>query len=260
VPQLKIGIQLASLQLPFKKALHTAAQMGAQGIEIDARTELRPREISHTGIRQLRKMLEDLNLRVCAVRFQTRRGYHVAEDLDRRVAASKEVLRFAYALGAPVVVNQVGEIPADEESTEWGLLLQALADIGNCGQRVGSLLAADTGSEEGSDLARLIRALPTGALGINLDPGGLIVHGFSATEATRELAPYVLHVHARDGVRDLARGRGLETPLGRGSVDFPELIGTLEEQGYRGFFTIQRERSDNPIEEIHQAAQYLSRL
>ena len=48
-----IGIQLASLRQPFKKALHTAASLGAEAVEIDARNESWLRELSQTGLRQL---------------------------------------------------------------------------------------------------------------------------------------------------------------------------------------------------------------
>ena len=54
--QVKVGIQLASLRQPFKKALHTAARLGADAVEIDARTELRPSELSQTGARSLQQM------------------------------------------------------------------------------------------------------------------------------------------------------------------------------------------------------------
>ena len=80
--ELKVGIQLASLQLPFKKALHIAAELGANGIEIDARNDLKPQDLSRTGLRQLRKTLDDRNLRVCAIGFQTRRGYDVLEAVS----------------------------------------------------------------------------------------------------------------------------------------------------------------------------------
>ena len=54
-----IGIQLASLQMPLKKALSTAARLGAKGIEIDARNMLPRESLSRTGLRQLRKKLEE---------------------------------------------------------------------------------------------------------------------------------------------------------------------------------------------------------
>jgi sugar phosphate isomerase/epimerase len=260
VPELKIGIQLASLRQPLRQALHTAARLGAAGVEVDARGELRPGELGQTGLRHIRKLLEELNLRVCAVRFRTRRGYDVSEDLERRVAATKEALRLAAELRAPFVVNAVGYAGAGPESPGWQGMVEALTDIGRAGQRLGALFLAETGSEPGPDLARLVAALPEGSLGVDLNPGNLIVNGHSPRETVAALGPQILHVHAHDAVRDTARGRGLEVQLGRGSADFPELLGALEEWGYRGYFTIERTGAEDPVAEVEQAVSYLRRL
>lgn len=258
--QIRIGIQLASLGQPFKAALQTARRLGAEAVEIDARGELKPHELSQSAIRAVRKQLDDLELKVCAVSFRTRRGYNVMQDLEPRIEATRQVMQFAFDLGAPVVVNQVGRVPSKSEGPEWDLLVQVLSDLGRHGQKVGALLAAETGSESGPDLARLLAALPERLIGVNFDPGNLIVNGFSASEAVRLLGPSILHVHAKDGVRDLAQGRGVEVPLGRGSVDFPEILAVLEERQYRGYLTIERENAAHPELEIGQAVQYLRNL
>lgn len=256
----RIAINLASLQQGVRQALQTAAQLGADAVELDARGEIRPEQLSHTGRRQLRKQLDDLRLRVAAVSFQTRRGYHVPEDLDRRVDATKKAMSFAYDLGASVVVNQVGYVPEGPEEAASDVMLQALADIGRHGQRCGAMLAARTGSESGPALARLIQALPEGSLAVDFDPGGLVVHGFSPDEALEAVAADVQHVHARDGVRDLARGRGVEVQLGRGSVDFARLLAILEQHGYRGYVTIERREADDAVAEAADAVAYLRSL
>jgi len=121
-------------------------------------------------------------------------------------------------------------------------------------------MAAETGTEAGEDLARLLSALPTECLAINLDPGNLIINGYSPHEAVAALGPHIVHVHAKDGVRDLAQGRGLEVPLGRGTADWPALIGALEDYQYRGHFTIEREKEDDPIPEISRAVQFLRNM
>lgn len=260
MPQLKIGIQLASLRQPFKKALHTAAQLGAQGVEIDARGEIKPHDLTRTALRELRKLLDDLGLKVSAVGFRTRRGYNVPQDLEARVEATKAAMQMAYDLGTSVVVNQVGRVPQESTGAEWDLLVEILKELGAHGQKVGALLAAETGSESGADLARLLAALPPGTIGANLDPGNLIVNGYSPLEAVQALGPAIVHVHAKDGVRDLAQGRGLETPLGRGAADFPALLGALEEHDYRGFFTIERAASADPLFEIGQGVKFLKNL
>ena len=260
MPALKIGIQLSSLQLPFKKALHTAAQLGAHAVEIDARGQLNPSQWGRTAARHLRITLEKLDLRVCALGFRTRWGYDVLEGLDRRITATRDAMKLAYELGAAVVVNRVGQIGGQQPGPQWDLLVEVLGDLGNYAQRTGAWLAAETGTESGEDMARLIDALPEGLIGVNLDPGKLIINGFSPSEAVAALGPHILHVHATDGVRDLAQGRGLEVPLGRGSADFPALLGALEDHDYRGYFTIERADADDPVTEIGQALQYLRNL
>ena len=194
------------------------------------------------------------------VEFQTRRGYHVSDDLDRRVEATKVALKFAFTLGARVVVNSVGRIPDESTGEEWNLLCAVLTDIGRYGQKCGAMLAARTGAQPGEALQRLIKALPEGCLGVTFDPGQLIVNDFSPSEALRVLRQDILYVHARDGVRDLSMGRGLEVPLGQGAVDFPTILATLENSDYRGYLTVVRRDSKNPLVEIGNALQYLRAL
>lgn len=260
MPALKIGVQLRPLGLPLREALVAAKRLGAQGVEIDARTELRPAEVTQTARRQLRKLLDDQGLVVSAISFPTRRGYQDPSDLDRRVDATKRALELAQTLGAPVVVNQLGLVPTDQTSREWTLLVEVLTDLAHFGNRVGASLAADTGTEPGPTLKTLLDALPPGGIAVNLDPGNLVAGGFALDEAVTELGPWIRHVHARDGVHDRARGRGTEVTLGRGSVDFAALLGQLEEQGYRGFFTVARDRVSDPETELSQAIQYLRNL
>lgn len=257
--RIRVGVTLGCFGQPLKKALLTAAEMKADAVEIDARTMLRPSELTDTALRQIRKLLDDLNLTVCAVAFPTRRGYHVADDLQRRIDATKAAMQMAWRLGANVVVNQIGQIPTEADDPTRQTLVEALTDLGRHGQHIGAMLAARTGAEDGSQLAEFIEQLPPGTLAVDFDPGGLLVNGYSATDAVSHLGPYIAHVHARDGTRDLARGRGIETPLGRGSVDFPAILGALEEHDYRGYFTVER-NDQNATEQMALAVRYLRNL
>ncbi len=101
MPALKIGIQLASFREPFRAALASAHRLGVQGVELEARGELRPSQMTETAVRQIRKLLEDYSLRIAAIDFPTRRGYDVADDLDARMAGTKDAIKLAYQLRAP---------------------------------------------------------------------------------------------------------------------------------------------------------------
>ena len=111
--------------------------MGAEAVEIDARSELSMRDLSDTAIRHVCKLLEDQGLAVSAITFQTRRGYNVHADLDRRVHATKQVMEIAYRLGSKVVVNRIGRVPEDTSHDDFDMLRDVLTEIGEHGQRVG---------------------------------------------------------------------------------------------------------------------------
>jgi sugar phosphate isomerase/epimerase len=260
VPALKIGIQTRSLRQPLRRAIEIAAQLGADGVELDARSELPPGELSQTGIRQFRKLLSDRNLEVSAVSFITRRGYENPEDLERRIAATQNAMRFAQALGANVLINRVGRVPEDENDGRFAALVEVLGGLGAYGDRVGARLALQTGAEGGAELARLLAAVADEAVGVDLHPSGLIHHGHDPAEAVSLLGRRVLHVHACDAVRDLARGQAIDVEIGRGAADLPSLLGQLEEFGYRGWATIECPNSADPVNDAANAVAFLRSL
>ncbi|HOB20232.1 MAG TPA: sugar phosphate isomerase/epimerase, partial [Candidatus Atribacteria bacterium] len=99
-------------------------------------------------------------------------------------------------------------------------------------------------------------------------------------EAVKILKDYIVHTHAKDGIMKkktdpeiiynyFAEG-GIEdmrledyfaeTPLGQGSVDFPNYLKALEEVGYKGFLTIEREVGPDPEKDIRLAVDFLKDL
>lgn len=258
--QLKKAIRLDCLRQPFKKAIVTAASLGADAIEINGRTEIKPADMSRTAVRHLRKMLEDLNLKVSAVNFPTRQGFDVTDNLDQRIDATKAAMKMAYELGCNIVVNRIGRVPNEMDDPRWDTMVQALTDIGMYGQKAGAWLAARTGTEDGDTLHRLINSLPKYAIGIDFDPGDFLINGHSATDAMKAIGEHVMNFRARDAVTDLSIGRAIEVQLGRGSVDWATLLGTLEERGYKGYVAVERQGVDDPVLECGQALEYLTNL
>ncbi len=257
--KLKKAINLESLHQPLKTALATASAIGADGIEINGRTQLRPSEMSRTAVRHFQKTLADFNLKVASVQFPTRRGYAVTESLEQRIEATKAAMTMAYDLGCTVVVNEIGRIP-EPNSPDWNTLTQALYDIGNHGHRCGAQLAARTGIEGGQSLQHLITQLPVGSLAVDFDPAGLLFHNYSVGEAMKLLAPYVANFRARDAVEDLSQGKRIEVQLGRGSVDWAQLLGLLEEKDYNGYLTVQRDAETDAVQQCVESLEYLTQL
>jgi sugar phosphate isomerase/epimerase len=263
VPELNISVRLTAFdsptqKIPFKKALLAASRAGVRGVEIEAGNHLRPSDLTDTAKRQLRKMLDDFNLRISSIRFQTRRGYDVMANLDERIDATKQMMRMAYALGAPYVVNQIGQINSNTESASWRQLRSSMEDRGKFGAHVGAFLAAETGTDSGEDLAKLLNDFEGGFISVAYNPGQLIVNEHDAKESLKQLGERVGLVIAQDGVLDLAKRRGVEVPLGYGTADFPEILGMLEDHQYRGFFVVGR--PDCGAQEVSDAISYLKNL
>jgi sugar phosphate isomerase/epimerase len=253
---LKLALDLATLEQPPLASLQSAAELGVEGVVIDARGDFALLRLSQTGIRQLRKTLADSRLRAAAVRFRTRRGYSDLADLDARIEATKKALNVAYALGAGVVLNHVGRLPSPD-SADWNTFREVLNDLGRFGQRVGAMLAAETGADSPADLARLLAALEPAALGVDLDPGALVLGGHAPLEVVETLGTSILHVHLTDARRDSFAGRGRFVPPGEGSADLPALLSALEAHDYRGWLTVRPTENANPVE---QAAETIRNL
>ncbi|MCA9248215.1 MAG: sugar phosphate isomerase/epimerase [Planctomycetales bacterium] len=257
---MKIGICTQSLRMPLKQALVAASEIGARGVCINARRELHGQDLSRTALRHLLKMFEDLNLKTAALTFPTRRGFGVLADLDRRVAATKEAMSQARSLGAAVLTITPGEIPLDDESPERHLLRDVLVDLGHHGQRVGAIPALTTGRTAPDDVAAFLSEIPDGLIGIDLDPAQLIIHGHSATQAAQVLGRHVLHVTIADAVYDITAGRGDEVQLGRGTVDYPAILGALEEFEFRGWLSVRRGESSHPDEDLRNGVSWLASI
>ena len=267
----KIAAQIGCFAQSIKKALHTAAGLGCDGVQIDARSELRPAELSDTGRRQLRKMLADLNLRVSSVAFPTRRGYANPIDLQPRLEATREAMQLASRLGAGILIGNLGPLP-DRESTEGdphqhndggaderATLADAIQSLAAYGDRVGVRFVVQSATAP-QRLVDWIATLPEGTLALDLHPARLIAQGESPALFVATAGQHIAHVHAVDGVHDLSSGQGVEVELGRGTADFPELLGMLEEFGYRDWLTIERRNSRQPVDEIGNAVKYLRAL
>lgn len=272
---MKIGLQLGSLRLPLKKALPIASSLGVQGIEIDARTDVKPNDLTATALRQIRKMLDDYNLRIASVRFQTRRGFGVTEDLDRRVSAFRDAMRMASDLRAQVVVNQVGHIDLESDRPQGGdsessqsnvvrseslqTMQSVLMDLERFGQKIGVHVGCETGTESLHALHEFLSSLGEFAPSVVLNPGNLIVNGFSM-EGLTSLASRITLVHAKDGVRDLARGRGVSVELGRGTADFAEIVAVLQQHRFNGFFVIEHESMSEPVTQLSNSIAFMNEI
>ncbi|MBC7289420.1 MAG: sugar phosphate isomerase/epimerase, partial [Armatimonadetes bacterium] len=106
------------------------------------------------------------------------------------------------------------------------------------------------------DLERLVDAVDSPAMAVNLDPANLVMGGQDPVEAVRRLGSRIIHTHAKDAVRTPDGGRK-EVPLGDGQVPWKEYLSALKANGYKGYLCIEREVGEDPRSDIEVAARRL---
>ncbi|MBX3417461.1 MAG: sugar phosphate isomerase/epimerase [Pirellulaceae bacterium] len=258
--QLKTSVVLSPLKRPFREGLELAARMGVSAVEIDARNELRPAELSQTGLRQIRKWLSDYNLSVSCIQFPTNRGFDTPERLEQRIEGTKAAMQMASSLGCRIVSNRIGTIPTDDGDPRWEFLLPALHDLAAFSLKAGAWLALRTGPDSGESLGQFLARFPAGALLVDFDPASLMLQGHSPDEVMKQVGAAVGNFRARDAVRDFSRSSVVEVQLGRGTVDFGNLLGMLEEHQYRGYLAVESQHPTDAVTECAQAIEYLQNL
>ncbi|MAT68399.1 MAG: hypothetical protein CMJ58_02640 [Planctomycetaceae bacterium] len=256
-----IGVRIAAatrhLKQPFRKALHTAASLGVEGVQIDARDELRPADITGTAVRQVRKLLDDANLRVAGGVFPTRRGLLEAQDAERRLAAVRASMEMIAQLGGSTLVTNAGEIPAGDSPLRSDTL-QILEIVAAAGQRLGVTPVLAVAESPPRDVVELLAESAEGTVAVELNPADLMRHDQSPTEWLDALGPHVGAMAATDAARGLGVDRVLEVELGRGAAGVDELLARLWEQyRYRGWIVVGRSGSPRAADEIADAASYV---
>jgi sugar phosphate isomerase/epimerase len=254
-----MAVATRSFQEPIKRAVQTAAEMGAQGVQFDLRNEVRPEDLSETGRRQLLHYLEEMNLTVASTMFPTRRAYYDLEELDTRLAATRQAMEFTFQLKAGVFTLRVGRIPAEAESEEYQILRQVLNDLARHGNRVGVTLAITPTRDEPASLLQLLGEITEGPVGINYDPATFVMAGQNPAKALADLQEHLMQVLVRDGIRDMD-GSGLEVPVGRGEVEWEEVLALLDEAEYKNWLIVDRTQGDDRPGDIRRAMQYLKNV
>jgi sugar phosphate isomerase/epimerase len=256
---LQIAIATRCLNRPLKGAVALASQLGAGGVQLDARTELKPSEISATGRRELLHMLDDVGLAVASLDFPIRSPLAARERLDARVQALKQTMDFAYQLKARAVTVKLGGLPSESDAGEMSLLLAVLDDLARHANRAGVALALGVGGDSAERVRTVLSEVTSGPIGVDFDPASIVASGRLALEVLDILSTFVGHVVARDAVRE---GDGLanEVPLGRGGVPWDELLARLHEMDYRGWLCVNRTTGEDRPGDAGRAIQFLQSI
>ncbi len=273
-----IGVILESFRLPTEQAIEKAAAIGANGIQMYCtRGEHAPENMTPAMRREILDRVKSNGLIFSAICGDLGRGFGNKDENPALIEKSKRILDLAKELETDIVTTHIGVVPADKNHDRYKIMQEACFELSRYADSIGSHFAIETGPETSDVLKSFLDGLDSKGVAVNLDPANLVmVTGDDPVKAVHNLKDYIVHTHAKDGVM-LVRGNpeyiyravhpvpqefeGIdyfeEVPLGTGSVPFPAYLAALEEIGYKGFLTIEREVGDSPEKDIRIAADFL---
>lgn len=274
--QFPIGVVLDCFPGSLKERLSLAEKLGLKGVQVyGIEGEISP-EMTVSARAEFKKELADRGLTLSAVCGDLGHGFFNPEHNKENIERSKRILELAKELGTDVVTTHIGVVPKDPSHPRYGIMQDACGQLAEYANQLGSHFAIETGPEPADVLRKFLDALPSDGVGVNLDPANLhMCFNCDAAEAVRILKPYIVHTHAKDGVYKKFCDSEImydilplpadyqeedyceEVPLGQGGVNWKEYLSALDEIGYRGFLTIERETGDDPAGDIRMAADFL---
>jgi len=275
-----IGVMNDSFRLPFDESLDAAAKLGAKGIQMYATYgEHSPEALNAAARREILKKLKDRGLVFSALCGDLGRGFGNKELNPELIEKSKRILDLAKELETDIVTTHIGVVPTDPNHDRYKIMSEACFELSRYADSIGSHFAIETGPETSAVLKSFLDQLGSTGVGVNLDPANLVmVTGDDPVQAVHNLKKYIVHTHAKDGImlergnpeviygvikapEDVAGVRFFEeVPLGTGSVDFPAYLKALEEIGYKGYLTIEREVGTDPAADIGLAVNFLNKI
>lgn len=273
----KIGVLSDAFGLGFKGDIEKAREVGAEAVQVYAvKGEMAPENLTAADIAEKKQILADNGMKISALCGDPGgHGFTNKEMNVERIAMSKRVVDLGLELSTNIVTTHVGVIPAEQNDT-FKIMQQACNELAEYASDKGAYFAIETGPETADTLKMFLDSLDSKGVAVNLDPANFVmVTGDDPVKAVYTLKDYIVHTHAKDGRRfqpvdprvlygalahdaipDWAEYFA-ELPLGEGDVDWDNYLKALNEIGFNGYLTIERECGANPTADIEMAVKFL---
>ncbi|NLP12666.1 sugar phosphate isomerase/epimerase [bacterium] len=183
---------------------------------------------------------------------------------SQRLTEAKEISDFAAELVVPAIALHIGFIGDELDSPEYHALVATAQELCDHCRKNNQRLHLETGQESAQELLRFITEVDRPNLAVNFDPANMILYGCGEPlPALKLLGPLVKSVHCKDAKWAARPGKewGREVPLGEGDVDIAAFIQVLNEIGYSGPLTIEREiMGEQQLLDMQKGVELLNRL
>ena len=235
--------------------------------------------LSSSGRREFRQVLSAQDQQLVGLRWDAGpKGLSVGADVDQFLSRLDRVMEAAAGLLSPLVCVDAGPLPEPPPEAkpkpavtpqQAGLLILptaadvaaaraepqpgtyrppdpsfvsqvdgALAELGRRADRYGVTVAFRSELSSFAALERALRQSGCPWFGVDLDPVSILRDDWDADEVFSRLGPHVRHVRARDAVSGADR-RTKPAVVGRGSVNWGQILSNLDDAGYASWITVE---------------------
>jgi sugar phosphate isomerase/epimerase len=180
-----------------------------------------------------------------------------------RVDALKRASDLGKQCGIKAVHTHCGFIPESPNDPLYRETVNAIQDVASHCRANGQTFLMETGQESPITMLRAILDTGLDNVAVNLDTANLILYDKGEPVGALDvIGKHVRGLHAKDGLYPTdPKKLGEEVPIGKGEVNFPEVIRKLHKLGYTGTITIEREVSGPRQEgDIRASISYLQKL
>jgi len=236
----------------LRKIVENAFQMGFDGIEFrGVRDEM---DISRLpeftrDIEETKKLLSNYKIAVSGIAISARFAVINPEEKKKHFAETRQNLKIAAQLAAPIVRVFGGRIPKGYTVEEMvPVLVKNLREMADEAEEYGVKLALETHDDwiDSAVVSHVMKEVNHPYVGILWD----MYHPFrfnheDPEETYTNLSPYIVGVHVKDSILDENGQTKLVLP-GEGDVPLKKMLKMLINDDYNGYVTFEWEKRWHP--------------
>ncbi len=236
----------------LKRALEGIAAAGFRSVEIAAIpghcAHVDPDTAGSREVSEASRLMASLGLQPVSL------SGHMSLIDPKAIEKMRRRIDLAVALGVRFVNTGTGDV--GEDPSQRRLFFRNIEQAGRYAEKAGILVCLEThGGLTGSarECLDTLASIQSPAIRINYDTANVIYYrGVKPEEDIRLVADRIAHVH----LKDKRGGQGVYDfpPIGDGEIDFPRVLSTLWDSGYRGPLSLEIELQEGATDSQEDAA------
>lgn len=225
-------------KMDFEEALKSLSYLGYESVECFNQIV----DIYEDADEEFDRIVKENNLSFDCIYI------YITDDFEADKANAEKCFRFMKHHNIPYANLQASPRPSEHELTEAELEeeIRKAKIIGKLGKEYGVTVCLhphlDTRIQNKSEIERLVQKSSENELSLCFDTAHLEAAGMSSSEMFTEYASRVEYIHLKDLAPEsemIATHFDRFRALGEGTINFKEIINTLEHIGYQGNLCVE---------------------